>query len=136
MSKGRARYDTRYYYAVVLLDETPYASGKAKREFSRESGIQYGRTPSAAATTVEAGYNQKNYIVDSITIRLVSENGQVLLQTQKDDMTDQLPLPAATSRLPTQTKKPEKAWDVYKYLTVSRTWGASPPTLKPEVHLT
>jgi len=125
-------YATRYYYSVVLRKERTGAGGKPRLSFIRESGYQFGLNPSAACTTLEVAYKLKNLIIDQIVLRLSSEDGQILLRTQKDDITDSLPL---IPFKPTQTKH-ETSFDLYKFLTTKAAPYRVTPILRVKDHLT
>ena len=143
---------TKYWYTVILLLEKPRKNSPIiDRSFHRESGHQFAKTAGSAATAIEKDYNQKDYIVDAITIRLLNEHGQVLLKTQKDDMTDKLPTSEGAydswpkSRLPHKiitgvayskpTDNDNRNFDIWKFLTVYVRPYENKPTLKCEEHL-
>ena len=145
-TKGLA---VKYWYTVILLLEIPNPKGGiSSRTFKRESGFQFATTPANAAAIVEKDYNKRNYIVDSITVKLHKETGIIVLQTQKDDMTDKLPL-GPIPRLPhklaennydkyfsnTNNYKPRENFEVWKYLTRATSMLDYPTTLNVKEHL-
>jgi hypothetical protein len=95
-------------------------------------------TPSVAATAIEKHYNKQDMIVDNITIRLRNESGMVLLQTQKDDMTDQLPIsyqPNADLAKGTTPLEKSMYFDVFKFLTTRTPNYSVNPTFKVKDHM-
>jgi hypothetical protein len=136
-------YTTRYHYSVVLLKERTTKSGKAVRSYERAYGYCFGLNPSAAAKALEAEKAKKNLIIDSICLRLSNEDGKVLLQTIKDDMSDTLPLLGFEKNKETnkytevEAEKDihESNFDIYKFLTcVTRPYKVT-PILRPEDHI-
>lgn len=74
-------FTTRYYYTCVLMRE----KGKNfRRTYSRKSGVHFGISPSSAATAIEKQMNRQDYLIESITLRLSSEDGEIVLQTDID----------------------------------------------------
>lgn len=145
---------TKYWYTCILLKEKKRQSGVVDREYHRESGYQFGQTAGEAATQIEAKFKEKGSTVDAITIRLLNESGQILLQTQMAEerstsrvLGPSLPHTAAMGFYPSEAEQWDdiyadysktthvKNFDVWKYLTAATKPFNSTPTLKVKDHL-
>lgn len=121
---------TKYYLSCII--KTIKRTGmKETISFQREITYQHASTPTEAISLFE---NKVNYRTDKeqsvvgVTVRLVSENGQILMETHLDDDETYTSVPAKTTTLT------DKSWGMYKYLTQESGGYAYAPTLRVEDH--
>ena len=100
-------FTTRYYFNIIVMKEK---GERLRRTFSRKHGYQFGISPGLAATAVEKLMAKRGFVIESITLRLNKEDGEIVLQT---DIDVDKPYPEGGSREEFKAAS-ESVWDAYK----------------------
>ncbi len=74
-------FTTKYYYNCIVMSKKP---GNLRKTYSRKAGVKFGISPSLTATAVENQLKREGFLIESITLRLKDETGEVVLQTDMD----------------------------------------------------